>query len=788
MSQPFEAPDSKVASKAPAEPGLASNLLDLAAGIKKNILAPAVNSLAIEPVNAVANVANEALWGGTKLVNAGLKTHYEAPQMGKLSAMEVGNAESGSVAYYSQEVSSTVGSILAYAVAGKVAGKALRTVGEAAPIGLEVQNLQVGRALRQVAQDSRVATIVGATTYAGIRDTKAGETHLSNMVSTAVGFTAFEFGNSKILTPNGSLLERAGQRFQVGVLGGVAQGETASLMATGHLMTPQERAAAAFNGGALNMLMPAGRQAVDEAAVRNPFYKLEPYVNETAAKLHLDAARTVPKGQAPERGSWADPAAVKAVNDASAIDLHTKLVVDNGGATRIDQNKNIIHVGKGDDGLSVLQELAHRRIYKDPHYEQQFVEQAGRIKSSDPADPRNAEVKEAYVKTRLQQEVAAREAQNLEAVRLGSQRLVSTDVSEIRNNEGYGVRFASEADAFIRDGGKFRPETDYAGYRYAQKDGTVLTVSEQSNGRFGVRFPDGINHAVNLGEPVQHLRVNIASDGTHNYHVNGRPQPQIIVNSRYNEVKVVAANGDKILITSVDAGGINLPFADGTTAELTGRGHLVVRTPDGRRSAVDLGQVPGRFSVVEREDGSKLFHIADAQATTVKALRIDPRADALQQRREQAPRVGHTSMIQDIDPNDPSCPPAVRAQILAHQQQQQRATRTAMQPRQNVNPRTTQPRVTKQEGGVPGSPPSQTYYTSDFPDPSPVEDDRYPLRPNIFHDPVRFIEGVDQRALPGNDMSSPADVFLAQQGHFGPLEDHFAQLGRHPTDDPWSPW
>ncbi|HEY9755300.1 MAG TPA: hypothetical protein V6C97_09070 [Oculatellaceae cyanobacterium] len=788
MPQPLEAPDSKVASKAPAEPGLASNLLDLAAGIKKNVLAPAVNSLAIEPINAVANVANDALWGGTQLVNAGLKTHYEAPQVGKLSTMEVGNAESGSVAYYSQEVSSTVGSILAYAVAGKVAGKALRTVGEAAPIGLEIQNLQVGRALRQVAQDSRVATIVGATTYAGIRDTKAGETHLSNMVSTAVGFTAFEFGNSKILQPNGSLLERAGQRFQVGILGGVAQGETASLMTTGHLMTAQGRAAAAIDGGALNMLMPAGRHAVDEAAAKNPLYKFDPHVTETAAKLHIDAARAVPKGQTPERGSWADPAAIEAVKDASAIDLHTKLVVDNGGATRIDQNKNVIHVGKGDDALSVLQELAHRRIYKDPQYEQQFVEQAGRIKSSDPADPRNAEVKEAYVNTRLQQEVAAREAQNLEAVRLGSQRMVSTDASEIRNNEGYGVRFASEADSFIRDGGKFRPETDYAGFRYAHKDGTVLTVSGQTNGKFDVTFPDGVNHTVNLGEPVQHLRVNIGKDGTHNYHVNGRSQPQIIVNSLYNEVKVVAANGDKYLLTKVDGGGINLPFADGTTAELTGRGHLVVRTPDGRRSSVDLGQVPGRFSVVEREDGSKLFHIADAQATTVKALRIDPKADAAQQRREQTPRVGGPKMVETIDPDDPSCPPAVRAQILARQLQQ-RAARTPMQPRQSVNPRTNiQPRVPKQEGGVPGSPPSQTYYTSDFPEPGTVEDDRYPLRPNIFHDPVRFIEGVDQRALPGNDMSSPADVFLAQQGHYGPLEDHFAQLGRHPTDDPWSPW
>jgi hypothetical protein len=788
MPPPFESADAKVAAKTPESPGLTSHLLDFADGVRKNVLAPAVNSLAIEPVNAAINVANEALLGGTQLLNAGLKTHAEAPQVGKLSGMETGRVEEGSIGYYSQQVSGAVGSIVAYAIAGKVAGKVLRGLGEIAPVELEIRNLQIGRGFRQIAQNSHVAQVLGASVYAGVRDTKDGETHWSNAISTAVGFSAFEFGNVAMVKPGGNILSRASTRFQIGALGGVAQGETASYMTSGHFMNRDQIGAAALSGGALNALMPGGKIAVDEVASKNPLYKFQPHVNETAARLHDEAVRTLPAGKAPEPGSWADPSAVKAVKENSTVDLHTKLVVDKSGATRIDQSKNVIHVGAGDDALSVLQEVAHRRVYKDPQYEKQFVEQAGRIKSNNPADPLNAEVKEAYINTRLQQEVAAREVQNLEAVRLGSQRRVSTDVSEIRDKEGYGARFADEADAFIRDGGQTRPEVDYSGYRYQQKDGAVLNVSEQRNGRLEIKYPSGITHTVNLGEPVTSLSVKVQSNGIYNYFVNGRREPQIIVDSKYNEMKVVAANGDKILLTSVDRGGIDLPFSDGTTAKLSGAGRLVVRTGEGRTSSVDLNQIPGRLSVVEREDGSKLFHIADTTASKIRSLKIDPKADAVQEQRFK-PRPGPERAVQDVDVNDPQLPAAIRAQILARQQQ---AARNVSQPRQKVTPRPNmQPRVPRQEGGVPGSPADQTYYTSDFPDQTQYgEEDRYPFRPNIFHDPVRFVEGVDQRALPGNDMHAPADVFLAQQGHYYALEDHFAQLGRHQTesDDPWSPW
>ncbi|HEY9680748.1 MAG TPA: hypothetical protein V6C86_04130 [Oculatellaceae cyanobacterium] len=457
-SKPSDAPEAPKPESKPEEHK--NNLLSLMEGAKKNVLAPAVNSLAIEPVNAGANVVNGLMTAGTWAVNKVSGEQYTAPQFGKLTEMDQGQAEKGTAAAYTQQIVSTGSSFLAYAIAGKVMGKALRTTGELMPLEAEIKNLQIGHITRAVAQDSRVAMVLGATAYAGVRDTKDGESHLSNAVSTFVGFAAFEAGNSAVLNPRSSALMQASQRFTVGAIGGVAQGNAASLIQEHRLLTEKENFAAGTGGGFLNALIPTGNKILEE----NPVAKFTPHANEAAKSLHVEAARALPKGATPEPGSWADPASIKALSKAARADLNMKLKVDAApGNTHINQKENVIHVAKGDDPLNVLQEMAHRRIAKDPKYEAEFRDQASRLQSTDPADAGNAAVKEQYIQTRLNQEIAARTAQNEEAAKLGAPRRVSVDATEIRDKEGYGARFEQEANQFIASGGKTRPEIDHAG-------------------------------------------------------------------------------------------------------------------------------------------------------------------------------------------------------------------------------------------------------------------------------------------------------------------------------------
>ncbi len=742
-----------------------NNLLDIAYSVKKIALAPAVNSLAIEPVNVGANVVNGVLELGTWATNKVSGANYQAPQVGKLSEMDTGTKpHEGSGAAISQQVFGTAGSFIAYAVAGKVAGKLMRAGGELMPLEMEIKNLKVGALARSVAQDRRVATVLGATAYAGLKDTKEGESHLSNAASTFIGFTAFEAGNSLFVDQRASALARTGQRFTVGAFGGYAQANTASIIQE-HKFVKVD-AGTMISGGVLNALMPAGHRAVDEVAARTPGSG-KPYVSEVAAKLHTQAARALPEGSLPEPGSWADPKAHDAVVTAARADLQSRVQTDAPGESRINQTRNLVELNGSADPLTLIQELAHRKIFKDPVYERQFQAQAADLHSNDPLDLNNRSVKDRYIQTRVDQEVAARTAQNEAAEKLNARGSVSTDAKDILDKEGYRARFEREADDFVRTKGKSRPEIDHAEGRnfrpYDQPDGTRVSFGQDARGPLTVNFRSGRVHTVNLGEPIMEVRAAHGAHDTYNYFINGSSEPRLVVNARHNEMKVAPANGDRVLITGVDNQGAVLDFSDGTKMVLSGSGRLTVSVPGRRVQVVDLGATPARFAIVERPDGAKLFQIANEDATLKQQIKVDPT------RVEGGPRrYASQGIASAVPPERPE-------------------TRLPVRSRRPPPPPPLERPPSQVQGGMPGTPPEQTYYGSDFPADHIGTEDRYPLRPNIFHDPVRGALGIDQRAMPGYDMTDPQNVEIAKLELPWPLEDHFAQLGRHGDNEHW-PW
>jgi hypothetical protein len=507
------APESAKAETA-KPPEATHNLLDL---MEKNAFAPIVNSLAVDNVNTGANMVNGALALGTEAINKVARTDLKAYQFGRMDAVEVGKVEKGSIGYYSQQILGVGASFVGYAIAGKVAGKALRTVGEFAPVEMSVAGMDAGSGIRGLAQNAHVANVLGATVYAGFKDAKGGD-HFSysSAAGTFASFSVFEVGNSRI-NPASSTLAKLGQRAFVGYLGGAVQADVQSRIETGKWADATSINAAGFSGAALNALLPGGKEAIDrgmELAGRLP------HTTEATARVHEAAAKALPKGEAPEPGSWADPNAVKSLNKAARADLNTRVKLNDEGQTRIDQKKNVVFQQTGDDPLSVFQELAHRRVNKDPVYEQAFQASANQIhwpenngastgtasetskpspeNHPDPADPKNAAARNGYINTRLDQEVAARTAQNQEAERLGAARRISVDRDDILTKEGYLEHFGSEADDFIRSGGKTRPGIDYnsggGGHAGSGHDGghVVNTVSGAHATNVGHGRTDGM--------------------------------------------------------------------------------------------------------------------------------------------------------------------------------------------------------------------------------------------------------------------------------------------------------
>ena len=260
----------KLANPDPHLAGEQHNLLDLMVTVKKNVVAPTVNSFALDPINACSNIVNGISELGTAGYNKMAGTNYHALQAGKLSEMELGQAKAGSAAFYSQQIFGTAGSFLTYAVAGKLAGRVLRATSEVAP-ELEVAGLNLGGTLRAVGQSEKVANLLGATAYGSARDTKEGESRLSNAASTLVGFSFFEVGNKYMLSSEANMAMKFGQRYTVGAVGGIAQTDVASLIQRNQVADGSQTFAAGLSGGFLNALLPVGKTiAGSEGTIEKP--------------------------------------------------------------------------------------------------------------------------------------------------------------------------------------------------------------------------------------------------------------------------------------------------------------------------------------------------------------------------------------------------------------------------------------------------------------------------------------------------------------------------------------
>lgn len=402
-----------------------------------NIAHPFVNAAVIDPINAVASVS-EAVSG------------KHLPRVDLLSVPET----NGTGSWLAQTLSSGVGAIAPYVLAGKMTGGAFESGGRV----LEANNLiKTGGFTAKFLASERTGMIVGAGLYGGARDPMGHETRFGNAVGSMVGFGAFEYGNH--LTKGLSLSRSIPLRALVGAAGGTSQLMTANLISEGSIGSTDNLMKAASSGAALNLFLPAAQHSFGKAV----------------DAVNVRMGRPIPVDHFAARENWTDNGPLQDLISRSPLSRVQRTSAE----TSINQDSNVVKLATGAGPEKLGHEISHRISAKQA--EPEFKAAAELLKT----DPEAA--KQKFIDIRTAQEKAALEAES-RVKAAADQKSPYTDtnpeiIHQLRANSelSYGDLFTKEAAEFQSSGGKFRPKTDFSGaeYRGVGENGLHLFVYEK---------------------------------------------------------------------------------------------------------------------------------------------------------------------------------------------------------------------------------------------------------------------------------------------------------------------
>ncbi len=214
-----------------------------------NFVNPFVNTLCIEPANAVA-------WA--------VDTSTCQKQAHRLTPLPVPAqfANTMSPEVVCQSVASAVGSVIPYALAGRLTGNTMRFAGA---------TLEAEGAVAKFAQSEKAAQIIGGGIYDGMRETHTGETHLRNGAAGAVNFAILENWKGD---PRSRVLGRALDRFYAGSFGALAHTAVArpDLLRFDRKSTDIDMGSLILTNGLMNALLPGTQEGIrllqDKATVK----------------------------------------------------------------------------------------------------------------------------------------------------------------------------------------------------------------------------------------------------------------------------------------------------------------------------------------------------------------------------------------------------------------------------------------------------------------------------------------------------------------------------------------
>ncbi len=242
--------------------------------VQENVLSPVYDTLVVEPGNALRQTVN---YVARPLLNKDLIEP-------RLEPTHKGQAQFLGGEWWTQNIGSGLAAAAVYTVAGKLTGGALRGLhSKTHKLGIQILTSELGLKSRPVTDvvgyagnfasrvvlNEKVAQVVGAACYDGMKETRPGETNLGNMAGGAASFTVFEAGNAlvgskfKTAASLGLIartkveLAKAGLRTIPGALGSGAQVVASYVVSGQELPTDQQSwSESVVTGGAMNAVLP----------------------------------------------------------------------------------------------------------------------------------------------------------------------------------------------------------------------------------------------------------------------------------------------------------------------------------------------------------------------------------------------------------------------------------------------------------------------------------------------------------------------------------------------------
>ena len=414
-----------------------------------NFVNPMLNTMCIEPANAVTSTLERA---------AGKSQYHRIEPLPVPSICDT----QPTAAMICQSAACAIGSVVPYALAGRLASNAMRFGGA---------TLKVDGALASLAQNEKAAQILGGGLYDGMKETHAGETHLRNGLAGAASFAVLEYWK---VNPKGSLLGRSMDRFLSGASGslahiGISRPDTFSLDSHVKVNMPQ----LLLTGGLMNVLLPGTQEGMR--------------LLQDKATLKLGLGLPI------DRFMQSD----KSIANAAFPNYFEKKLFEQNRWARIEPKsqydsylpgRDMVTLRDGSSRQTLFHELQHRKESLSGIAEPGFLRAADALK--------NRNVDQAwsvYSAIRLAQEVRAELAGRHNDGLANKAEFIEQLKREIPWSDAMGgvpyiTLWRVEFKEFMRSGGKFRPQADYSQCRFSRE------IREEAN-KLHFRLSGGQRHA-----------------------------------------------------------------------------------------------------------------------------------------------------------------------------------------------------------------------------------------------------------------------------------------------------
>jgi hypothetical protein len=285
---------------------------------------------------------------------------------------------------------------------------------------------------------------------------------------------------------------------------------------------------------------------------------------------------------------------------------------------------------------------------------------------------------------------------------------------------------------------------------------TGVVTDIASDGRVMVGFESGEGRKIDLGVAVRRIHVAEHTNGLKQFRFNDKLMADLEVNNDGHTIHALLGNGDHMhMLDNIPDGYMHFPHKDGLQTWVEHNGQVTMKLPDtGKVHKIQLPEKLAYIRLLEKADGSKEFRfLNDSGAPVAQTVQLPPTPELHQMRA----------------PDEVQSSPDLQRYIAARTQSQQSLHRNIYE------------EAARQGGGGGGGSGDGSHRFQPSPWGTLTPD--HGLGNHAFRLPTSFervmareIAGVPVNIMRGNDLSAPADMELALQGHSWLVTDYLSRL------------